>query len=201
MIAHRARLARMRLAGIIVSLLILAGCSSRLTRGNAREQIQELGGADLLPANVEVKKVSAMSDKEAIAEVNIQLAFQFERDGGSRKWKVAAVRIGDRNWIPVQTIIEAVDAKRAGETVASLDLLAEGTRRYRETNNEASLTFRDIVALNDVLHPRYIGRLIREDSWGRPILVEAGDAGRLRLRSVGPDGLRGSPDDIVVQSR
>lgn len=190
----------MRAVALIMSFMALAGCTSRLTQSAAREQIQELGGADLLPRNVEVKKVTAMSDKEAVAEVNVLLAFQFERDNATRKWKVAAVRIGDRNWIPVQTIIEAVDAKRAGETVASLDLLAQGTQRYVESNNN-NPDARDIVALTDALHPRYIARLVREDSWGRPIVVETDDAGRLRFRSLGPDGLRGSPDDIVVQSR
>ena len=54
----------------------------------------------------------------------------------------------------------------------------------------------DIKALSDVLHPQYMKDLVLEDGWGRLIQVESSGPG-LRFRSVGPDGQRGTPDDIV----
>lgn len=41
------------------------------------------------------------------------------------------------------------------------------------------------------------------DAWGHPILVETrerGDRFELRLRSLGPDGMEGTQDDVLVDS-
>jgi hypothetical protein len=38
--------------------------------------------------------------------------------------------------------------------------------------------------------------LVLDDAWGRPIVVES-SASNLRFRSLGPDGVRGTPDDLL----
>jgi hypothetical protein len=54
------------------------------------------------------------------------------------------------------------------------------------------------VGLTDVLHPLYMSELIREDGWGAPILYETTPPAGYRLLSLGADGRRGTPDDIVA---
>ena len=60
---------------------------------------------------------------------------------------------------------------------------------------------RDIGALTDTLHPRYMNVLIREDGWGHSILYEVTGPATFRLISLGADGRPGTTDDIVLEKR
>ncbi len=77
--------------------------------------------------------------------------------------------------------------------------LADAVEKYRARNGSLP-DARDIVGLTDILHPEYMNELVREDGWGRPISYELAGQGTFRLISDGPDGRRGTADDIVVTS-
>ena len=50
--------------------------------------------------------------------------------------------------------------------------------------------------------PKWIGpyvNVIRDDPWGRPYVYEATDDAVVRLASVGPDGVPGTPDDLTPE--
>ena len=66
----------------------------------------------------------------------------------------------------------------------------------RQQQNGSLPAASDIKALTDVLHPLYMKDLVLEDAWGRQILVETSTS-NLRFRSVGPDGVRDTPDDLL----
>jgi len=51
----------------------------------------------------------------------------------------------------------------------------------------------------DNLHPRYLTRVVRLDSWQRPYRYQ-GERDHFTLRSVGPDGKLNTDDDIVASS-
>ena len=46
-----------------------------------------------------------------------------------------------------------------------------------------------------------MNELVREDGWGNPILFEVTGPAAFRLLSDGPDGRRGTADDIVVTAQ
>ena len=67
---------------LAATVIALSGCSGRLSQGNVRQQIAELGGASLIPSEIEVQRLVIDSDTRAIAETNIKMAFQFDREMG-----------------------------------------------------------------------------------------------------------------------
>lgn len=178
------------------SILAVSGCGgARLSHDEIRKQVADLGTSTLVPSSVSVRRVVSQSGNRAIAETSVELAFQMERDSENSPWHITAVRLGDQNWVPVTELLEALNESRRKITLASLEKLSAGVAAYRQRN--ASLpAANDIKALADVLHPLYMKDLVLDDGWGRPILVETATAA-LRFRSLGADGVQGTPDDML----
>ena len=182
---------------LVLFLLLLSGCAgARLSSDEARRKITEIGASGLVPDSIEVRRIVSQSDTQVIAETTVTLAFQFRRDRAGAPWKVAAVRLGDRDWISLDELLAAVNEGRRRETTASMEKLVAGIGNYRQINGSAPQAT-DIVQLTNVLHPQYMTDLIRADGWGHPIGYELAGAA-FRLISNGADGLRGTGDDIVL---
>jgi hypothetical protein len=176
--------------------LIVSGCASdRLSHDEARQKIAQIGRSSLIPDAIEIRRIVSQTDTEAIAESTITLAFQFKRPNPNQEWRISAVRLGDRDWIGLDELLAAINEGRKRTTMESLQKLASAVAKYREMNGSIP-TAPDIVKLTDVLHPVYISELVREDGWGGPIDYQVMGS-TFRLVSAGPDGLRGTPDDIV----
>lgn len=178
----------------------LSGCAAaRLSHDEARKKIAAIGRSNLIPDAIEIQRIVSQTDTQAIAESTITLAFQFKRDNPNADWKVAAVRLGDRDWISLDELLAAIDEGRRRSTANSLEKLAAAIAKYRASNGSFP-NARDITALSDALHPLYMTDLVREDGWGQPIVYEPAPSS-FRLVSSGPDGRRGTPDDVVIDSR
>ena len=176
---------------------ISAGCSSsRLSHDEARKQIAEIGNASLVPDSIHIQRIVSQTDKDVIAETSVAMAFEFQRTKSSEPWHIAAVRLGDRDWVGVAEIVAAVNESRRRTTLESFQKLAVGIEAYRQRNG-ASPNATDIVGLTNTLHPTYMADLVRLDAWGRPIRYEVVGAG-FRLLSDGADGVRGTPDDLQL---
>jgi hypothetical protein len=104
--------------------------------------------------------------------------------------------LGDRDWVGIDELVTAVNDNRRRSTLQSLQALTNGISAYQQKNGSLPGA-RDIVALTDILHPNYMPDLVRSDAWGRAILFEVTPNG-FRLLSFGPDGVRGTPDDIQL---
>jgi hypothetical protein len=181
---------------LLLGTLIVSGCGGgRLSHDEIRRQIADIGTSTLVPKSVQVRRVVSQSGNRAIAETTVELAFQFERATEASPWHIAAVRLGDQDWVSLDELINAINEGRKRQTATSLRKLADGIASYRQRNGSAP-SAADIVTLTDVLHPQYMNELVRDDAWGHPIQYEAA-AGNFRLRSVGADGLRGTADDIL----
>src|SRR5689334_20289303 len=88
----------------------LAACSgARLSHEEARRQIAAIGSSALVPGSIQVQRIVSQTDKDAIAETTVALAFEFKRDKPSDAWHVAAVRLGDRDWVGVDELITAIN--------------------------------------------------------------------------------------------
>src|SRR5882672_9899366 len=82
-----------------------AGCSgSRLSHDEARKQIAEIGKSSLVPESIHIQRIVSQTDKDAIAETSVAMAFEFQRAKSSDPWHIAAVRLGDRDWVGVNEI-------------------------------------------------------------------------------------------------
>ena len=181
---------------LLLTSMLLPGCAAdRLSHDDARQKIAQIGRSNLVPDAIEIRRIVSQSDTEAIAESSVTLAFQFKRPNAASEWQISAVRLGDRDWISLDELLAAINEGRRRTTLEGLQKLAEGIAKYREMNGTIP-TATDITVLTDVLHPLYISELIREDGWGDPIEYQSTGA-TFRLVSAGPDGVRGTPDDIV----
>lgn len=155
-----------------------------------------MGTSSLVPSSVSIRRVVSQNGNRAIAETTVELAFQFERDSEGSPWRIASVRLGDQNWVSVAELITALNETRRKTTAASMEKLVAGVAAYRQRNNGTVPTATNIQDLADILHPQYMSDLVLEDAWGRQIQVESSTSG-LRFHSLGADGRRDTPDDVV----
>ena len=184
----------------LLACFALSACASaRLSRDEARKKIAAIGTSSLVPDAIEIRRIVSQNDTQAIAEATVSLAFQFKRDRPTSEWRVDSVRLGDRDWISLDELIAGINDGRSRATSDSMRKLAEAVEKFR-VGTGALPRESDIVALTDILHPRYLSELVREDGWGKPISYEVTGPGEFRFISNGADGRRGTPDDIVVTS-
>ena len=94
----------------LVSLAVSLSCGTRtqtrvptgtppagLDVKRIRELLQHLAGADLKPAQVEIKSISPGTGSDnTVVEARVETAYRFQRESG--EWKVAEIRLGDRHW-------------------------------------------------------------------------------------------------------
>src|SRR6185295_2235921 len=132
MISQHARLdllmkPRIPLTCFFFLALSLAGCSgARLSHEEARRQIAAIGTSALVPGSIQIQRIVSQTDKNAIAETTVALAFEFKRDKPTDAWRVASVRLGDRDWVGVDELLAATHDNRRRATLQSLQLLANG---------------------------------------------------------------------------
>src|SRR5688572_30582703 len=101
---------------LAITALLLCGCAGpRLAHDEARKKIAELGRSELVPDAIEIRRLVFQSDNEAIAESSLTLAFQFKKST-TGEWSVAAVRLGDRDWIDVSELLAAINETRQRQT-------------------------------------------------------------------------------------
>jgi hypothetical protein len=185
---------------LLIGCFALCCCTAaRLSHDEARKKIAEIGRSKLIPDAIEIRRIVSQNENEAIAEANITLAFQFRRANPNADWKIEAVRLGDRDWISLDELLAAINEGRRRTTTDAMQQLSAAIEKYRGANGSLP-NARDIVALTDILHPRYMDLLVREDGWGNPIVYQVTGPMTFRLISRGPDGREATNDDIVLQN-
>ena len=170
----------------ILLLLLLTGCAgARLSSDEIRKKIVEVGGSGVIPAAVEVREIVSESANELVANSTVAMAFQFRRANTSSPWEIAAVRLGDRDWISLPQLIAAINESRRVKTTNSLQALVNGIESYRTAKGSAPVAS-SLVELTNMLHPQYMSELVRADAWGHPITFQAAGYS-YRLMSNGAD--------------
>lgn len=177
-------------------LMVVCAGGRQPNPSKVREEIQQLGFAHFSNKQIEVQNVSLMNENQAVAEVQIQSAFQLIRDK-NKDWQVQSIRVGDRNWIDLKEFQEALNLVLAKQTRESLQKLLEGLNRYKQANG-AYPDVPDIVKLTDILVPVYLSQVIRYDAWNRQLVYKASGANSFQLSSLGADGAPGTMDDVIL---
>jgi hemolysin activation/secretion protein len=148
---------------------------------------------DLRAGPFAVKNFSALLSA-ATVETRLAMTFRLGRDSRGQ-WRVTEARLGDNVWADADALVRALDAEKAARARADMSALAAALEAFRRERG-FYVVAETSVALVDQLTPRYLPAVIRLDPWHRPYDY-AGTPARYTLRSLGPDGRPGTPDDVL----
>jgi len=185
----------MRISYFLLTVsLLCAACGGRtLSADHARDLIMRTPGEALQEDDIEVVRVRQVTGTEAIVETRLDTAFRLEKESG--RWIVREVRLGHGEWEKVSNLLRTLEEVRIAETRMMIDKVVEAVARYQSARGSLP-SFNDYVSLSDVLSPEFLTPLIRLDSWRQPLAAERLNPNSIVIRSAGPDGKHGTPDDI-----
>src|SRR5438270_11061997 len=100
----------MRAAHVLLPILLATSgfAASKLGHDVARKRISELGSSTLVLDAVEIRQITQQSADRAIVETTITLAFQFTKSEQGA-WVVDAIRFGDRDWVNMSELLNAIN--------------------------------------------------------------------------------------------
>jgi hypothetical protein len=182
---------------VILSFLPCVGCGAkrRLSETTARNAVMESLGLKLKKENMQVSKVSQVSDEHAVVEATVKTGFKF--DLVNNRWVLREVRIGDRKWEDVDLVLEGIKKEKIARTRDLMTKTAEGLESYRKQFNQYP-DVTDYQKLSDLLTPTYVPQVIRLDAWSNPFIYRFMSKDSYKLISMGPDEKEGTSDDIVM---
>jgi hypothetical protein len=185
------------ICGVFASGWVFARAAGSLSSSEARLLLQRVFGAELKSDQIRIKSIKpGAAGENVIVEAQIETAFRFTRAG--RDWRIAEVRLGDRQWESMDLIDEAIKRERARRTVGLLEKVAEGIEGYRRARG-GYVVADSFTKLLDEIAPRYLSPIVEFDRWGTPLSYQ-GSATRYRLSSAGPDRLPGTGDDLIMEN-
>jgi hypothetical protein len=173
--------------------------ASELTSKRARCLVANLFSVTLPSDAVRIKDISRLSlgpQPSAIAVTLVQADFRLTKD--SMGWHVTGFRSGTRDWAAIESAPSMLDTIKSERTTEDLKAIATALAAFRKERGSFVISDKH-SALIDVLTPRFLSRVIRIDSWGRPYRYY-GERDRFTLRSLGPDGKENTDDDIVISN-
>jgi hypothetical protein len=192
---------------VIISLVALvAACTffvashtraaGDLSPKEARKLIASMAGIQLPSDAVRIKEISSMGNSVVVV-AQVETAFRMVK-GDKDKWRITEIRTGDRRWEDLDTLMRALNAEKTARARAELESIATALESFRRERG-FYLESKSEAALIDNLSPHYLARVIRVDPWHKPYEYD-GERSGFVLRSDGPDGKPGTPDDITVTS-
>ncbi|MGH9970021.1 MAG: type II secretion system protein GspG [Pyrinomonadaceae bacterium] len=146
---------------------------------------------------VRIKSVSpglSLARPTALVEALIELDFQFARNGKG-DWSITGVRAGS-DWINPEKVLSLANAWKGERALYELKSMANALETFRR-ERLFYVESDSHTVLIDHLNPQFLPHVIRVDPWKRPYLYR-GERDHFTLRSAGPDGKEGTPDDLVV---
>lgn len=156
-------------------------------------------GIDLPSDAIRIQEVDPMpiplaSQPSATVVAWVRVDARLTSDKGG--WHVAELRIGNRDWVPLDPLVTAVNEQKQRQARSELDLIAKALEKFRKDRGFYVVSDKQSVAI-DFLSPRYLSRVIRVDPWHQPYKY-VGERDHFTLRSTGPDGKADTPDDILL---
>lgn len=171
--------------------------SGALGVNEARNALQHLGGANWSGDQIELKSISnGVGSDNAVVEARIETAFRLSKQSGD--WRVAEIRLGDRQWESLELVEVAVRREKERRTAGLLQRFADALQAYQREKG-AYPDSEDIAVLLDYLSPRYLVDPIRFDWWGTQFSYR-GTATSYRMSSAGHDRKSGTKDDITLEN-
>ena len=177
-----------------VLFLPLLACGKSLER-QIVDGLSNLDQARFGKKQVQIEKVR-QTGNHAVAEVTLKTAVKLTRQG--RTWVIEEIRLGDRRWEKVETILAALDEERSQRTRSDLKRIDSAIGRYRQEHGELprAESYRELM---DDLAPAYMQPTTELDGWFNPYVYRTLSANDYDLRSAGPDGIARTPDDVTLE--
>ena len=111
-------------------------------------------------------------------------------------WQVSELRTGNRDWVKLQPLLEALNEKKRAQARSDMESMAHALELYREARGSYVVSDSHAVLI-DHLNPRYLAKIIRVDPWNHPYKYD-GQRDRFTLHSLGSDGKDLTADDIQL---
>ena len=124
----------------------------------------------------------------------LKTAFRLEKVKG--QWIVRDVRIGHNEWEKVSSLAAALEGGKNRRNQGVIGSNCRGDPEIPKSRRQHARIQRLHSLVRSAFAEVYMMPLIRIDSWRQPIEAERQDADSIQLRSAGPDGKIGTPDDI-----
>ena len=172
---------------------------AELTTRRARCLVASLFGVTLPSDDVRIKEISPFglsigSESAALVDGFVRADFRLVPD--AKRWRVAEFKSGNRDWVNVAGLAASIDQVKRTTAADELSTVAKALVDFRRERGSFVVSDSESVLI-DHLSPRYLPRVIRVDPWYRPYQYD-GQPDHYSLRSLGPDGKRDTPDDVVV---
>ncbi|MEP6718920.1 MAG: type II secretion system protein GspG [bacterium] len=163
----------------------------------ARCLVGALTGIDVPSDAVRIQEVNPLplplaSRASAVVVAWIRVTARLVNEG--KGWQVSELRTGNRDWVKLQPLIEALNEKKRAQARSEMETMAQALGRYRQARGFYVVSDSHAVLI-DHLNPRYLSKIIRVDPWNHPYKYE-GQRDRFTLHSSGPDGKDLTADDI-----
>lgn len=182
---------------VLFLVLVAVNACGKTVEKQIRDQVRTLDGAALADKQVKVTNVREMGD-QATAEVQITTGVKMVKENG--KWVIEEFRIGDRRWEKAEHILALINEKRTATTLDQMNLITEGIERFANLNLRIPQVSSS-EKLAALLFPRFQSQFIPVDAWTNPFFYQPRGDREFELRSLGPDGRFGTPDDLIANIR
>lgn len=165
----------------------------------ARCLVGALTGIDVPSDAVRIQEVDPLplplaSRASAIVVAWIRVTARLVNEG--KGWQVSELRTGNRDWVKLQPLIDALNEKKRAQAVSEMQAMAQALERYRQERGFYVISDSHAVLI-DHLNPRYFSKIIRVDPWNHPYKYD-GQREHFVLHSAGPDGKDQTGDDIQL---
>ncbi|MFN2499460.1 MAG: type II secretion system protein GspG [Pyrinomonadaceae bacterium] len=165
----------------------------------ARCLVGALAGIAVPSDEVRIQEVNPLplplaSRASAVVVAWIRITARLVNEG--KGWQVSELRTGNRDWVKLQPLLEALNEKKRAQARSDMETMAHALERYRAERGFYVVSDSHAVLI-DHLNPRYLSKIIRVDPWNHPYKYD-GQRDRFTLHSSGPDGKDLTTDDIQL---
>jgi hypothetical protein len=183
-----------RAGAVVVPSIAAEGDGKDKGKGKKKDEPEKKAAEPLTRGPLTIKQLSPMG-ASAVAEVEVAGVFTLSKDARGR-WRVTGFEVGGETVGDLESRWGAVNTGKAARARADLAEMREALEAFRRDRG-FYVVGEDAVVLQDHLSPLYARRIIRLDPWHNPYRY-AGSAAAYTLASDGPDGKRGTADDVTL---
>lgn len=182
---------------LAIPLVLTLACSAGMNRSQVKSTLARVPELKAMGAEIDPLETVQVDGDHAVATANVLLTFQLERKSG--RWEAVEIRTGDKEWVELGRLRQALADFRRNDTEAGMLEVARGLAAYFHQNGRFPEPT-DLSQLTDVLYPAFLSRPVGLDAWKSGLRYRPRDKGaRYRLISAGPDREFGTDDDLVLE--
>lgn len=188
------QVAAARVEAVVVPSISNKGDAKNKNKDKKKDEPAKKTAEPLTRGPLTIKQLSLMGSS-AVAEVEVAANFSLSKDARG-KWRVTSIEVGGETLSELETLWRSIDSRKATRAREDLAVIREALEAFRRERG-FYVVGEDSVVLLDHLSPHYAKRIIRIDPWHNPYRY-TGSTAAYTLASDGPDGKRGTADDVTL---